>query len=153
MGSLIAASARALATGDVLGSLDRVALREDPPALAPRGIAMALRGELPRARDLLRRAARGFGAHEALSRAGRVVVAVGPLLFGAVHCLRHRTVARAAPRAMHALLAPGSLVGGTAHGAGRMLVPMLASCAADRADGCSGAAGKRPEITPTRRRR
>src|SRR6188472_3884585 len=69
MDSLIAASARALASGDALGALKRVALREDPPALALRGIAMAQLGEHPRARELLRRAARSFGAHEELARA------------------------------------------------------------------------------------
>jgi hypothetical protein len=69
MDSLIAASARALAAGDALGALKRVALREDPPALALRGIAMAQLGEHPRARELLRRAARGFGTHEELARA------------------------------------------------------------------------------------
>ncbi|KRB07096.1 hypothetical protein [Lysobacter sp. Root690] len=69
MDSLIAAAGRALAVGDALGALDRVALRDDPPALALRGIAMAQLGEYPRARELLRRAARGFGAREALARA------------------------------------------------------------------------------------
>jgi len=73
MDSLIAASARALAAGDALGALKQVALREDPPALALRGIAMAQLGEHARARELLRRAERGFGAHEALSRARCVV--------------------------------------------------------------------------------
>lgn len=73
MDSLIAAAARALLAGDVLGALKRVSLREDPPALALRGIAMARLGEHPRARELLRRAARGFGAHEELSRARCVV--------------------------------------------------------------------------------
>src|SRR5881394_1071737 len=73
MDSLITASARALATGDLLGALKRVALRDDPPALALRGIAMAQLGEHPRARELLRRAARGFGAHEELARARCVV--------------------------------------------------------------------------------
>src|SRR4051794_19354939 len=73
MDSLISAAARALATGDAIGALKRVALRDDPPALALRGIAMAQLGEHPRARDLLRRAARGFGAHEALARARCVV--------------------------------------------------------------------------------
>jgi tetratricopeptide (TPR) repeat protein len=73
MDSLIAAAARALAAGDALGALKRVALRDDPPALALRGIAMAQLGEHPRARELLRRAARGFGAHEELSRARCVV--------------------------------------------------------------------------------
>jgi len=73
MDSLIAASARALAAGDALGALKRIALRNDPPALALRGIAMAQLGEHPRARELLRRAARGFGAHEELARARCVV--------------------------------------------------------------------------------
>src|SRR5258707_6322797 len=73
MDSLIAAAARALVAGDVLGALKRVALRDDPPAPAPRGIAMAHLGERPRARELLRRAARGFGAHEELARARCVV--------------------------------------------------------------------------------
>ena len=69
MDSLIAASARALATGDVLAALKHVALRDDPPALALRGIAMAQLGDLARARELLRRAQRSFGAHEVLARA------------------------------------------------------------------------------------
>jgi len=73
MDSLIAASARALAAGDALGALKRVALRDDPPALALRGIAMAQLGDYPRARDLLKRAARAFGAHEELARARCVV--------------------------------------------------------------------------------
>src|SRR6185312_1456988 len=73
MDSLIAACARALAAGDALGALKRVALRDDPPALALRGIAMAQLGEHPRARELLRRAARGFGAHEELARARCIV--------------------------------------------------------------------------------
>ena len=73
MDSLITAAARALAAGDALGALKRVSLRGDPPALALRGIAMAQLGEYPRARELLRRAARGFGAHEGLARARCVV--------------------------------------------------------------------------------
>jgi tetratricopeptide (TPR) repeat protein len=73
MDSLIVAAARALAAGDMLGALKRVALRDDPPALALRGIAMAQLGEHPRARELLRRAARGFGIHEELARARCVV--------------------------------------------------------------------------------
>jgi len=73
MDSLIAAAGRALVAGDALGALKRVALRDDPPALALRGIAMAQLGEYPRARDLLRRAARGFGAREELARARCVV--------------------------------------------------------------------------------
>lgn len=73
MDSLIAAAARALAMGDALGALKRVALRDDPPALALRGIAMAQLGEHSRARELLRQAARRFGAHEELARARCVV--------------------------------------------------------------------------------
>ena len=73
MDSLIAASARALAAGDALGALKHVALRDDPPALALRGIAMAQLGELARARELLRRAVRAFGSHEELARARCVV--------------------------------------------------------------------------------
>lgn len=73
MDSMIAAAARALAAGDALTALQRVALRDDPPALALRGIAMAQLGEHPRARELLRRAARAFGAHEPVARARCVV--------------------------------------------------------------------------------
>ena len=73
MDSLIAAAGRALSAGDVLGALKLVALRDDPAALALRGIAMAQLGEYPRARELLRRAARGFGASEELARARTVV--------------------------------------------------------------------------------
>ncbi|MFT3802797.1 MAG: helix-turn-helix domain-containing protein [Burkholderiaceae bacterium] len=73
MDALIAAAGRALAVGDTLGALNRVALRNDPPALALRGIAMARLGELTRSRELLRRAARGFGSHEALARARCIV--------------------------------------------------------------------------------
>ena len=73
MDSLIDAAARALATGDPLGALNRVALREDAPALALRGIAMAQLGDLPRARILLKRAMRGFGHREPLARARCIV--------------------------------------------------------------------------------
>jgi len=73
MDSVIAAAARALATGDPLGALNRVALRQDPPALALRGIAMARLGDFDRARTLLQKAARGFGPKEAMARARCVV--------------------------------------------------------------------------------
>jgi len=73
MDSLITAAARALAAGDPLGALNRVALRDDAPALALRGIAMAQLGDFVRARALMRSAARGFGAKEAVSRARCVV--------------------------------------------------------------------------------
>jgi hypothetical protein len=73
MDSLITAAARALAAGDPLGALNRVALRADAPALALRGIAMAQLGDLARARALVRSAARAFGAKEALARARCIV--------------------------------------------------------------------------------
>jgi hypothetical protein len=73
MDSLITAAARALATGDLLGVLKRVGLRDDPPALALRGIAMAQLGDFERAKVLLRRAARAFGSREAVARARCVV--------------------------------------------------------------------------------
>lgn len=73
MDSLITAAARALAAGDPLGALKRVALRDDPAALALRGIAMAQLGDLVRAKRLLRRAARGFGSGEPVARARCVV--------------------------------------------------------------------------------
>jgi hypothetical protein len=73
MDSLITAAARSLAAGDPLGALKRVALRDDAPALALRGIAMAQLGEHAKARALLRRAARAFGRKESLARARCVV--------------------------------------------------------------------------------
>jgi hypothetical protein len=73
MDSLITAAARALAAGDPLGALNRVALRDDAPALALRGIAMAQLGDLVRAKALVRRAARAFGPKEAVARARCVV--------------------------------------------------------------------------------
>jgi len=73
MDSLITAAARALAAGDPLGALKRVSLRDDAPALALRGIAMAQLGDLVRAKALVRRAARAFGPKEAVARARCVV--------------------------------------------------------------------------------
>ena len=73
MDSLITAAGRALAAGDPLGALKRVALRDDAPALALRGIAMAQLGDLVRAKALLRRAARAFGPREAVARARCIV--------------------------------------------------------------------------------
>ena len=69
MDSLITAAARALAAGDPLGALKRVSLRDDAPALALRGIAMAQLGDLVRAKALLRSAARAFSPREAVARA------------------------------------------------------------------------------------
>jgi hypothetical protein len=73
MDSLVNAAARALAAGDPLGALKLVALREDPPALALRGIAMAQLGDFPKARALIRSAARAFGPKEGHARARCVV--------------------------------------------------------------------------------
>jgi hypothetical protein len=73
MDALITVAARALAAGDPLGALKRVALRDDAPALALRGIAMAQLGDLVRAKALLRRAARAFGPHAPVARARCVV--------------------------------------------------------------------------------
>src|SRR5512146_3197643 len=73
MDSLINAAALALRKGDPLGALKRVALREDAPALALRGIAMAQLGDLAGARLLLKRAARAFGAKEAVAKARAVL--------------------------------------------------------------------------------
>src|SRR5262245_44633742 len=78
MDSLITAAARALAAGDPLGALKRVALRDDAAALALRGIAMAQLGDLVRAKTLLRRAGRAFSPKEAVARA-RCVVAEAEL--------------------------------------------------------------------------
>jgi tetratricopeptide (TPR) repeat protein len=69
MDSLITAAAQSLAAGDPLGALNRIALRNDAPALALRGIAMAQLGDFARARTLLKNAARAFGRKYALARA------------------------------------------------------------------------------------
>jgi hypothetical protein len=73
MDSLITAAARSLAAGDLLGALKRVALRDDAPALALRGIVMAQLGDFVRAKALLQSAARAFGPREAVARARCVV--------------------------------------------------------------------------------
>jgi tetratricopeptide (TPR) repeat protein len=80
--SSITAAGRALRAGDPLGALKRVALRDDPAALALRGIAMAQLGDLERARALLRRAARGFGPRETVERA-RCLTAEAEVAFAA----------------------------------------------------------------------
>ena len=81
MDSLINAAARALAAGDPLSALKRVALRDDAPALALRGIAMAQLGDFVRAKSLLRRAARAFGPKESVARARCVVADAEIALF------------------------------------------------------------------------
>jgi tetratricopeptide (TPR) repeat protein len=82
MDSLIAGAARALAAGDPLGALNRIALRDDAPALALRGIAMAQLGDLVRAKALVRRAARAFGPKAPVARA-RCVVAEAEIALAA----------------------------------------------------------------------
>src|SRR6201986_1864863 len=82
MDSLITTAARALAAGDPLGALKRVALRDDAPALALRGTAMAQLGDFVRAKSLMRRAARAFGPKEAVARA-RCVVAEAEIALAA----------------------------------------------------------------------
>jgi hypothetical protein len=73
MDSLITAAARALASGDALAALNYISVREDPPALALRGIAMARLGDFVRAKTLLKRAGRGFSPREAVARARCIV--------------------------------------------------------------------------------
>lgn len=69
MDSQLNAAARALAQGDALAALKHVALREDAPGVALRGIALAQLGDLTKARELLRKARRRFGANEAVAKA------------------------------------------------------------------------------------
>jgi len=80
MDSIIIAAARALAAGDPLGALQRIALREDAAALALRGIAMAQLNDFARSKLLLRRAMRAFGPKEELARA-RCVIAKAEIAF------------------------------------------------------------------------
>lgn len=82
MDSLIITTARALAAGDPLGALKQVALRDDAPALALRGTAMAQLGDFERARMLLRRAARAFGTSAPAARA-RCIVAESEIALAA----------------------------------------------------------------------
>ena len=100
MDSLITAAARALAAGDPLGALKRIALREDAPALALRGIAMAQLGDLARAKALLRRAARAFGPKEAVARA-RCVVAQGDAVERAERITRRKCARRRSDQRVH----------------------------------------------------
>lgn len=100
MDSLINAAGRALAAGDPLAALNFVALREDPPALALRGIAMAQLGDMARAKALLQRAVRAFGANEPLSRA-RCVVAEAEVALAARDLGWPVKALEAARRALH----------------------------------------------------
>lgn len=80
MDSLISAAASALAAGDPLRALKFVALREDAPALALRGIAMAQLGDLTQAQNLLKRATRAFGPRQPIAHA-RCVLAQAEIAF------------------------------------------------------------------------
>ena len=102
MDSLVASAARALAAGDPLGALRCVALRDDPPALALRGTAMAQLGDYDRARKLLRRAARGFGTRERLAQA-RCQVAEAEVALAARDLSRPVRALDAAAQALDAL--------------------------------------------------
>lgn len=82
MDPTISAAARALAAGNPLGALNCVALRDDAPALALRGIAMAQLGDLVRAKALVRSAARAFGHRAPVARA-RCVVAEAEIALAA----------------------------------------------------------------------
>ena len=96
MDSLVTAAARALKAGDPLGALKRIALRDDAPALALRGIAMAQLGELAKARVLLRRAARSFGPRERVERA-RCVTAEAKVAFTDIDHERELALVAATP--------------------------------------------------------
>src|SRR6266404_3167820 len=107
MDSLVASAARSLAAGDPLSALKRVALRDDPPALALRGIAMAQLGDYERARKLLRRAAHGFGTRERLAQA-RCQVAEAEVALAARDLTRRTHLLAEIGRARRALSVPSA---------------------------------------------
>jgi DNA-binding transcriptional ArsR family regulator len=109
MDSVIASSARLLAAGDPLGALKRVALRNDPPALALRGIAMAQLGDYERARMLLRSAARAFGARERFS-AARCQVAEAEVALAARDLTFRMSVLAAAAKTLDAFGDPANAI-------------------------------------------
>ena len=80
MEPIIAAAARSLATGNPLHALNLIALSNEAPALALRGIAIAQLGDLDQARVLLRRAGNAFGPQDGISRV-RCVVAEAEIAF------------------------------------------------------------------------
>src|SRR4029434_7651625 len=102
MDSFVTSAARLLAAGDPLSALKRVALRDDPPALALRGIAMAQLGDYERARKLLRRAARAFGPRERLAQA-RCQVAEAEVALAARDLTRRTHKLAAVARTLDAL--------------------------------------------------
>ena len=73
MDELAKAAALDLSAGNPLGALSKISLREDPPCLAMRGIAMAQLGQFEIARPLLRRAANAFGSENRIAQARCVV--------------------------------------------------------------------------------
>ncbi|MGV3663435.1 MAG: helix-turn-helix domain-containing protein [Prosthecobacter sp.] len=80
MDPLLHAAASALASGNPLRALNCVALREDAPSLALRGIAMAQLGDLSQAQKLLKRAAAAFGSKHPMAHA-RCIVAQAEIAF------------------------------------------------------------------------
>jgi DNA-binding transcriptional ArsR family regulator len=144
MDSLVASAARALAAGDPLGALKRIALRDDPPALALRGIAMAQLGDYDRARKLLRRAARRFGARERLAQA-RCQVAEAEVALAARDLSGPVRTLDAAARALDALGDRANALYARLVGARRqLLVGELA--AAERTLAAVDAAGAPPSL-------
>jgi hypothetical protein len=101
MDSVVTAAARALSTGDPLGALKRVALRDDAPALALRGIAMAQLGEFARAKELLRSARRAFTSKEGVARA-RCIVAEAEIALASRDLSWHAKVLDAARATLEA---------------------------------------------------
>jgi hypothetical protein len=69
MDLIINTAAKALAAGDTFGALNRIALRNDAPALALRGIAMAQLGDFVKSKSLLKKAVSAFGPKESVARA------------------------------------------------------------------------------------
>ncbi|MYN12567.1 helix-turn-helix domain-containing protein [Pusillimonas sp. TS35] len=82
MDTALAQAADALAAGDPLGALNCVALRDDAPALALRGIALAQLGDYGTAKKLVKGAARAFGGRDMVARA-RCVVAEAEIALAA----------------------------------------------------------------------
>jgi hypothetical protein len=140
MDSLITAAGRALAAGDALGALKRVALRNDAPALALRGIAMAQLGDLARARVLLRSAVRAFSAKETVARA-RCIVAEAEIALAA----RDLQLSKGLPAAIAQLEAHGDRLN-AAHGRYIQIRRLLLIGRVDEAE--AKLAGLNPRMLP-----
>jgi len=97
----LGAAARALATFDPLTALQRIALRDDPGALALRGVAMAQLGDHGAARKLLGRAARGLEHGDPRAHA-RCLAAQGEIALACRDVTEAGRVLDAAQRALDA---------------------------------------------------